>query len=58
MNSIHPRVGEISVINNYQSHLIAIRRGSWITTLGVSEEEGTQAWPAVGCLSSLQEEEV
>ena len=47
MNSIRPRVGKISVINNYQSHLIAIRRGSWITTLGVSEEEeGTQAWPA------------
>ena len=39
-------MGKISVINNYQSHLIAIRRGSWITTLGVSEEEGTQAWPA------------
>ena len=46
MNSIRPRVGEISVINNYQSHLIAIRRGSWITTLGVSEDERTQAWSA------------
>ena len=46
MNSIRPRVGKISVINNYQSHLIAIRKGSWITTLGISEEERTQVWPA------------
>ena len=39
-------MGKISVINNYQSHLIAIRKGSWITTLGISEEERTQVWPA------------
>ena len=37
---------EISVINNYQLHIIAIRKRYVINTLGVSEEEGTQAWPA------------